>query len=126
MNGQTKGQNYTNLAMMVMHLPVKFEFNWTKHFPVRESRNDNVDRRMDRKMNKKQTNGQTNRQNYTTFERNLAMMVIYIPVKYEFDWTNCFQVGVWKRKYGQTDGWTDKWTKMDKRTNRISPISKGT
>ena len=38
------------------------------------------------------------------------MMVIYIPVKYEFDWTNCFRVGVRKRKCGQTDGWrqTDK------------------
>ena len=73
-----------------------------------------------------QENGQTNRWNYTTFERYLAMMVIYIPVKYEFDWTNCFQVGIRKRKYGQTDGWTDKRTKMDKQTNEISPISKGT
>ena len=35
-NGQTNGRNYTNfesnLAMMVMHLPVKFEFAWTKRF----------------------------------------------------------------------------------------------
>ena len=35
-NGQMKGRNYTNfernLAMMVMYLPVKFEFDWTKHF----------------------------------------------------------------------------------------------
>ena len=33
-----KGRNYTNsesnLAMMVMYLPVKFEFNWTKRFRV--------------------------------------------------------------------------------------------
>ena len=75
-----------------------------------------TDRRMDRKMDKKQTNGQengqTNRRNYTNFERNLAMMVICIPVKYEFDWTKCFRVGVRKRKCGQTDGWTNgqKWT----------------
>ena len=48
-----------------------------------ESRNGNVDG---------QTNGQTNRRNYTNFERNLAMMVIYLPVKFEFDWTNRFHV----------------------------------
>ena len=67
-----------------------------------------TDRRMDRKMDKKRTNGQkngqTNRQNYTNFERNLAMMVIYVPVKFEFDWTNRFRVRVWKQKCGQTDG----------------------
>ena len=43
-----------------------------------------------------QKNGQTNGRNYTNFERNLAMMVIYDPVKYEFDWTNCFRVRVRK------------------------------
>ena len=35
-NGQTKGRNYTNfesnLAIMVIYLPVKFEFYWTKRF----------------------------------------------------------------------------------------------
>ena len=47
----------------------------------------------------KQTeNGQMNGRNYTNFERNLAMMVIYLPVKFEFDWTNRFRVIVWKRK----------------------------
>ena len=30
-------------------------------------------------------------------------MVIYLPVKFEFDWTKCFQVRVWKRKCGRTD-----------------------
>ena len=35
MNGQKDGITLSNLAMMVMHLPVKFEFDWTKHFPVR-------------------------------------------------------------------------------------------
>ena len=39
-------------------------------------------------MDKRTKNGQTNGQNYTNFERNLAMMVIYVPVKFEFDWTN--------------------------------------
>ena len=41
-----------------------------------------------------QTNEQKNRQkntrNYTNFKQNLAMMVIYVPVKFEFDWTNRF------------------------------------
>ena len=54
----------------------------------------------DRQMDK---NRQTNGENYTTFERNLAMMVIYLPVKFEFDWTKRFRVRVWKRKCGRTD-----------------------
>ena len=37
-----------------------------------------------------QKNGQTKRRNYTNFERNLAVMVIYVPVKFEFDWTKRF------------------------------------
>ena len=48
------------------------------------------------------------------------MMVIYIPVKFEFDWTNRFRV---------SKMWTDGWThgqKSDKQTNGILPISKGT
>ena len=32
------------------------------------------------------------------------MMVIYLPVKFEFDWTNHFRVRVRKRKCGRTDG----------------------
>ena len=32
-------------------------------------------------------NGQTNGRNYTNFDRNLAVMVIYVPFKFEFDWT---------------------------------------
>ena len=43
-------------------------------------------------------NRQTNRQNYTNFKSNLATMVIYLPVKSEFDWTKHFRVKVWKRK----------------------------
>ena len=59
-----------------------------------------TDRWMDRKTEQKRTIGQTNRRSYTNFERNLAMMVIYVPVKYEFDWTNRFQVRVRKQKCG--------------------------
>ena len=65
----------------------------------------------DRRMDKRTKNGQMNKRNYTNFERNLAMMMIYFPVKFEFDWTHSFQVRVWKRKCGRTDGWTDKRTK---------------
>ena len=91
-NRQRNRPNYTNfesnLAMMVIYPPVKFDFDWIKHFEL-ESRNGN---------NGKQTNGQTNRRNCTNLEINLAMMVIYFPVKFEFDWTKCFRVRVRKRK----------------------------
>ena len=32
------------------------------------------------------------------------MMEIYLPIEFEFDWSNRFQVRVRKRKCGQTDG----------------------
>ena len=54
------------------------------------------------------------------------MMVIYLPVKFEFDWPKRFRVRVRKQKCGQTDGWTDKRKKNGKRIDGISPISKGT
>ena len=47
---------------------------------------------------------QTNGRNYTNFKRNLAMMAIYPPLKFEFDWTNNFRVTARKRKCGRTDG----------------------
>ena len=39
---------------------------------------------------------------FTNFERNLAVMVIYLPVKFEFDRTKRFRVRVRKRKCGWT------------------------
>ena len=48
-------------------------------------------------------NGQTNGRNYTNLERNLAMMVIYLPV----DWTNRFRV-----KSPETESLTDKRTEL--------------
>ena len=36
------------------------------------------------------TDRQTNGLNYTNFESNLTMMVIYLPVKFEYDLTKCF------------------------------------
>ena len=58
------------------------------------------------------------------------MIVIYLPVKFEFDWTNRFfelESGN-KNVDGQTDGQTNgqKDRKMDKQTDGITPISKGT
>ena len=69
---------------MVIYLPVKFEFDWTNRFRVK------VRKQRFLRTDKRTKNGQTNRQNYTNFERNLAVMVIYVPVKFEFDWTKCF------------------------------------
>ena len=89
--------------MMEIYLPIKFEFDWSNRFQVRV-----------RKRKCGQTdgwtdiwtkNGQTNRQNFTNIERNLAIMLIYVPVKFEFDWSNRFQVRVRKWKM-----WTDRRT----------------
>ena len=58
MDRQTNGPNNTNfeksLAMMVMYVPVKFEFDWTKRFEL-ESGNENLDGQT----NKKRTNERT-------------------------------------------------------------------
>ena len=86
--------------MMVIYLPVKFEFDWTNCFRVRVRK-----RKMwtDGRTDKETKNGQTYRRNYSNFKRKLAMMVIYLPVKFEFDWTNRFGVRVRKRKM-----WTNR------------------
>ena len=75
--------------MMMIYLPVKFEFDWTKRFRVR-----------DRKRKCCQTHKWTNEcmELRINFESNLAMMVIYLPVKFEFDWTKRFLVRVQKQK----------------------------
>ena len=52
------------------------------------------------------------------------MMVIYLPVKFEINWTNRFRVRVRKQKCGWMDRQMDK--KTDKQTDGITPISKGT
>ena len=117
-NGQTNTRNFTNfernLAMMVIYLPVKFEFDWANRFKVRVRKRKCG--QTDGWTDKRTKNRQTNTRNFTNFERNLAMMVIYLPVKFEFDWSNRFKVRVRKRKCGQTDGWTDKRTK-NRQTN---------
>ena len=98
--------------MMLIYVPVKFEFDWTNRFQVSPETKMWTDRWMER---------QTDRRNYTNFERNLAMMVIYVPVKFEFDWTNRFRVRVRKRKM-----WMDRQTDKKQQTDGITPISKGT
>ena len=40
------------------------------------------------------------------------MMVIYLPVKFEFHWTNHFRVRVRKQKCGRTDKRTNKRTEL--------------
>ena len=77
---------------MVIYLPVKLELDWTNRFRVR------VWKWKFRQTDKWTKNGQTNRQNYTNFKKNLAVMVIYLSVKFEFDWTNRFRVRVRKQK----------------------------
>ena len=47
------------------------------------------------------------------------MMVIYVPVKFEFDWTNRFRVRVRKQKCGQTDGQTDNKRVKDAPKGRL-------
>ena len=87
------------------------------------TRNPPKNEQMDRKT--RQMNGRI----YTNFERNLAMMVMYVPVKFELDWSNRFRV-----KSPETKMWTDRWMdrktdkneETDKQTDGISPISKGT
>ena len=102
--------------MMVIYLPVKFEFDWSNRFKVRVQKRKCG--QTDGWTDKRTKNGQTNTRNFTNFERNLAMMVIYLPVKFEFDWSNRFKVRVRKRKCGQTDGWTDKRTKNGQMNTR--------
>ena len=102
--------------MMVIYLPVKFEFDWSNRFKVRVRKRKCG--QTDGWTDKRTKNGQTNTRNFTNFERNLAMMVIYLPVKFEFDWSNRFKVRVRKRKCGQTDGWTDKRMKNGQTNTR--------
>ena len=75
--------------MMVIYVPVKSEFDWTNCFRVTvRKRKMWTDKRT-----KKQTNEKTE---LHKFRKEPAMMVIYVPVKFEFDWTHRFRVRVRK------------------------------
>ena len=97
--------------MMVIYLPVKFEFDWSNYFGVRVRKPKCG--QTDGWTDKRTKNGQTNTRNFTNIKKNLAMMLIYVPVKFEFDRTNRFRVTVRKRKI-----WTDRQT--DRRTSDTS------
>ena len=58
-----------------------------------------------------------NGRNYANFERNLAMMLIYLPVKFEFDLTKRFRVRVWK---GNVDGQTNEHTELHQFQKQLS------
>ena len=88
--------------MMEIYLPIKFEFDWSNRFQVRVRKRKCG--QTDGWTDIRTKNGQTNGQNFTNIERNLPMMMIYVPVKFEFDWSNRFQVRVRKQKCGRTDG----------------------
>ena len=57
----------------------------------------------------------TNKRNYTNFGSNLTMMVVYLPVKFEFNWTRRFRVRFGNKNVdGKTTGqnWTNKQTEL--------------
>ena len=99
---------------MAIYLPVKFEFDWTKQFRV------GVRKRKCWWTGKRTKNGQTKGQNYTNFESNLAMMIIYLPIKFELNWTKRFRVRVRKRKCWQTDKWTNEQTELHQFQKQLS------
>ena len=106
-DGQTNGQKKQTNERTELHQFRKepsYDGDLSPCFEL-ETGNGNFDRfRVRVRKQKCWTNGQKNGRNYTNFERNLAMMVIYLPVKFEFDWTNRFRVRVRKQKCGRTDG----------------------
>ena len=69
-----------------------------------ESGNENVDKQTDGQTYGRKTDKRTDRISPIS-KRNLAIMLIYVPVKFEFDWSNRFQVRVRKWKM-----WTDRRT----------------
>ena len=119
-NGQTKRRNFTNiernLAMMLIYVPVKYELDWTNRFRVRIRKRKCG--QTDGWTDKRTKNGQTKRRNFTNIERNLAMMLIYVPVKFELDWSNRFRFRVRKRKCGRTNDGQKKGPKTNKRTEK--------
>ena len=54
------------------------------------------------------------------------MMVIYLPVMFEFNWTNRFRVRVQKQKCGRRERRTDgRWThQSNRRVGYTQPASK--
>ena len=61
-----------------------------------------INRRMDRHTDEKRTNERTE---FHQYRKQPSYHVIYVPVKFEFDWSNRFQVRVRKWKM-----WTERRT----------------
>ena len=62
-------------------------------------------------MDKCTKNEQMYKRNYTNFRRNLVMMVLYLPVKFEFDWTKNEKLdrhtdGHWSHQSNRRVGYT--------------------
>ena len=82
-----------NLAMTI-YLPIKFYFDQTNRLLVRVQKREMFVTMLTNEQNAKK---RTNVRNNTKFERNLAMVVIYLPTKFDFDQKNRFLVRVRKR-----------------------------
>ena len=65
--------------MMVIYLPINFDFDRTNRFRARVRKRTML-------TDEQTAKTQTNERNNTKFERNSAMMVIYLPIKFDFDW----------------------------------------
>ena len=96
-NGQTNRQNYNNFNLAMVEY-IRLDKLFSSWSPETKMWTDGWTDK----------NGQTNKRNFNNFKRNLAMMVMYGPVKFEFDWTKCFRVRVQKRKCGRRDKWTNE------------------
>ena len=58
-----------------------------------------------------------NVRNYTNFESNLAMMVIYVPIKFELDWKKCFEL---ESGNVNVDGQTNEHTELHQFRKQLS------
>ena len=105
-NRQMNGRNFTNiernLPMMEIYLPIEFKFDWSNRFQVRVRKRKCG--QTDGWTDIRTKNGQTNGQNFTNIESNLAIMLIYVPVKFEFDWSNRFKLESGNGKCGRSGG----------------------
>ena len=73
---------------------------------------------MDRQMDKKRTNEQME---LHQFRKNLAVMVIYLAVKFEFDWTHRFELESGNGYFDRTDKkQTNKRTELHQFRKRSS------
>ena len=100
---------------MVMYFPASLNSIGQTFFEL-ESGSRNVDGQTN-----KQTNEWTELHQFRKEPSYDGELVIYLPVKFEFDWTQCFRVRVQKQKCWQTNE-----QKTNKQTDKITPISKGT